>query len=141
MYMYTYCWDKLPLHVPLWFFVFGDKWICRDSLIFIHFPASIWKWHALVMYYIYGIEEIEVSGENLCSIICYICKEKQIHCENIFIVCLLLHRGISTSWRPLIALCYIPLLRKLIYLEIFESFPIFNGFIPLVSVNAILCVY
>ena len=44
-------------------------------VIFIYFSsASSWKWHALIMYYIYGIEENNISQENLYSMIWYLTR-------------------------------------------------------------------
>ena len=53
--------------------------------LFIHFvSASIWKWHAIFTYSIYGIEEIDVSWEKLCYIIWYL-KRNNCVVKNIFI--------------------------------------------------------
>ena len=111
-------------------------------LLFIHFvSADIWNWHYLVMYSIYGIEESYVSQDNLCYPIWYICKDKQLRRENCVFLCLLLHRGTTTSWNHLITLFYSLFLHAFIYLAIFHYVSIFNGFIPLVSIYAIVCVY
>ena len=110
-------------------------------LLFIRFVlASIWKWHALVMYFIYGIEESGVSRENLCYNIWYVFKDKQLRCENDFYHVFITVRGMTLSRSPLITLCYSPFLRTFIYLTIFHSVQIFYRFIPLVSVYAIKCV-
>ena len=45
MYLYMY-WRERQYHcVTLWFYVFGDKWLCHDNLTFIYFvSAPIWKY-------------------------------------------------------------------------------------------------
>ena len=56
-----------------------------ELLIFIHFvSASIWKWNALVVYFVFGIEESNVRREKNWYIIWYIFKETQLCCENSF---------------------------------------------------------
>ena len=103
-------------------------------LLFIHFvSASIWKWYDIFMYSNYGIDESDVSRENLCCIIWYL-KRNNCIVKNIFIACLLLLGETITSWSPLITLCYSPFLRTFINLTRFHSVSIFNGFIMLVSV-------
>ena len=47
--------------------------------------------------------------------------------KNIFIVSLLMHRGMATSWHHLITIFYIPFLWTFIYLTIFHSVPISTG--------------
>ena len=75
-------------------------------LLFIQFvSASIFKWHFLFMYYIYGIKESNASQENLRYIIWYL-KRNNCVCETLFILGLLFQRIITTSWIPSINLCY-----------------------------------
>ena len=50
-------------------------------VLFINsFLAYIWKWHALLMFYIYGIEE--TTPVKKTSIILFGIKEKKLRCEN-----------------------------------------------------------
>ena len=120
---------------------FWEKWLPHETLPFYSFiPTSIWKWHSLVMYLIYGIEEINISWENLCCIIWYINRNSRV-LKTIIIMCLLLQRGMTTPWIPLITLCYSPFLWMFIYLGTFHSVAIFNGLILLVSVDAITWIY
>ena len=87
MYVYMYGWDIWRHCVTIWLYVFGEKWLCRDTLNFylsvwlyvfgdkwlfhdahtcIHFvSSSSWKWYAIFIYSIYGIDENDVSRENL----------------------------------------------------------------------------
>ena len=52
-------------------------------VIFIHFVSYyVWKWHALFMYYICGIEETTLVKKH--SIILVGIKYKQLRCENYF---------------------------------------------------------
>ena len=60
------------------------------------FPTSVFKWHAIFMYFIYFIEERDVRKENLYYIIWYL-NRKNCEVETIFIVRLLLQRGMTTS--------------------------------------------
>ena len=101
-------------------------------LLFIHFPASICKCRDTLMYSIYGREESNASQEKLCYIILYF-KEKQLSCENYFIV-FIIFMGITTSLCPLITLFRIPFICTPIHLTGFYSVSIFNRFIQLVSV-------
>ena len=106
-------------------------------VLFIHFySASSCKWNAIFVYSIYGIEESDVSGENLYYIIWYL-KRKKCIVKNLFIMCLLLQRGINTPWIPLIIICYSIFFQTFIYLEIFHSVSIFKGFIMLVRIMLI----
>ena len=60
--------------------------------IFICFVlTSIWKWHALIVYSIYGIEE--TTSAEKTSIIKKLLKINNWVVKNIFIVCLLLLGG------------------------------------------------
>ena len=114
MYVYMYCLARRTRCGTLWFYVFGEKLFFMTLLIFIHFVSdSIWKWHALLMYPIYSIEESDVSRENICYIIRYV-KENNLVMKNIFIVCLLLQRRMTTEWSPLINICCSPFLRMFI---------------------------
>ena len=80
-----YFWIEMALSWPLNFYSF--------------FSASIWKWHALVMYSIYGIKESNISWENYCYTIWYV-KRNNCVVKTLCIVCLLLPRGMTTLWRP-----------------------------------------
>ena len=35
MYVYMYFWDKWPLRVTLWLYIFGEKWIFHDKFHYI----------------------------------------------------------------------------------------------------------
>ena len=109
------------------------KWFFVTIIIFIEFvSASIWKWHSLFMYSIYGIEEIDTSQENICYI--FVFKDKQQHNKNSLIVCLLLKRGLTMTWIPFIIICYSPFLWTFIYLMRFHSFSMFKSLFLLVRV-------
>ena len=111
-------------------------------LIFIYFvSAFIWKLHAIVMCYIYVIEEINFSWKIFVILSSIYVKRNNCVVKTHFIVGLLLHRGMNTSWSPLIVLCYIPFIWTFIYLTRFQPVPIFKRFIMLGSVNAITCAY
>ena len=138
MYVYMYCWEKQPRCVTLWLSVFGDKWLCHDTLIFYSFvSASIWKWKFVFMYFIYVIEEIDVNQENLSCIIWYICKEKQLCWEKYFYYMFISVRGMIISLSVLITICYRTFIRTYKSLATFQYVLIFNRFITLVSVTAI----
>ena len=66
------------------------------SYFFSFFSASVFKWHAIFMYSIYYIVESNVRKENLYYIIWYLNRNNCV-VETIFIVRLLLHRGMTTS--------------------------------------------
>ena len=84
-------WREILLFKTIWFYVFGVKWVCQDARTFINFVlASVWKWHALFMYSIYGTEEKTTLVEkNLSNILRYL-KIKNCVVKTLFIVCLLL---------------------------------------------------
>ena len=86
MHVYIYFCEKQPRRVNLWFSVFEEKLLCHETLTFYSFfKASIWNLHALIMYSIYGIEEIDVSRENLCYILW--CKKRKQLCFETLLSC------------------------------------------------------
>ena len=111
MYVYMYVLERQHCCVTVWLYVFGDKWLGHNTLIFylivwlyvldvngfvmalllfIHFySSSSWKWHDLLMYSIYGIVKNDVSWENIHYILWYI-KRNNCIVKNILIVWLLL---------------------------------------------------
>ena len=139
MYVYMYCWEKQPRHVTLWLSVFGDKRLCHDTLIFYSsVSASMWKWNFIFMYFIYVIEEIDVNQKKISCIIWYICKEKQLCCEKYFYHVFNSVRVMIISLSALITICYRTFIRTYMSLATFQYVQIFNRFIPLVSVTAII---
>ena len=70
---------------------FGSMFLERNYffitlLTFIHFVSdSIWRWHALLMYPIYVIEEIDFSQENIWNIIRYV--KKTTYLWKLFLLC------------------------------------------------------
>ena len=93
------------------------------------------------MYSIYGIEESEASRKNLYYIIWYLCKWKQLNCENYFYHVFITSQGNGHVIKSLTNICLHPFPWKLIYLTRFNSVPIFNRLITLVSANSITCVH
>ena len=64
-------------------------------VFFIHFVlASVWKCHALFMYYIYGIDE--TTPVDKTSIMIFYIKEKQLRCENSLYIIIIIVRGMDT---------------------------------------------
>ena len=102
MYVYMYFWERQPRCVTLWFSVFREKRIGHDYLPFYSFcfifhleltcslhVFYLWyrgKRHQLrkTLLYYFGI----YVNINNCIL------------KNMFIVCLLMHRIITTSCRP-----------------------------------------
>ena len=56
MYVYMYYWLIGRYTVNFWLYVFGEKMTLSWKSFHWFFSASIWKWHAIFMYYVYGIE-------------------------------------------------------------------------------------
>ena len=69
------------------------------------------------------------------------CKEKQLRCENVSTVYFSLHMGNDQAMTPFKSYLYSTFIPMFIYLKIFHYASIFKGFIPLVIVNDIACVY
>ena len=138
MYVYMYFWERRPRRLTRWLYIFGEKWLGNDYLTFCSFfSASVWKWHAPFMYSIYGIQESDVSQENIYYIIWYL-KRNNCVLKNIFIVYLLLQRGLKTSLIPLITLFYITFLRTLI---LFDDISLHLNFQSVYYVGERLCYY
>ena len=104
-------------------------------LIFIIFVSySICKWHTLLIYYVYGIEESNSSQEKNPLLYYLVLKEKQLCLENYFYRMFNITKGNDHVMKPFNNYFYCHFIRKFIYLTTFHSISIFNGFIPLVSV-------
>ena len=100
----------------LWIYFSERNWFFMKIFPFINcVSTSIWKWHAIVVYSIYGIYESNASRENLCYIIWYINRNNCV-VKNILIICLLLKMLMTTSWSRLKTLCTCIFLQTFIFI-------------------------
>ena len=81
------------------------------------------------------------SNKNYVVVFGIYANRKNSLVKTFLIVYLLLHRGMATSWIPLITLFYSPFICVFICLMIFEYIQFFNRFIQLVSDNDITSAY
>ena len=103
------------------------KWLFHYTLTFYFFVSdSIWKWHTIFVYYICGIEESKVIQENLCYIILYV-NRNNCTVKNLFIVCLLFQKGMTTLRTPFINLFIIPFFRRLFSWKYFILYQFSTG--------------
>ena len=73
------------------------------------------KGNALIVYFIFAIEVSDSSQENLCYIIWYV-KRNNCVLNTVFILCLLMSRGLIMSLSRRITVCYSPFLWMFIHL-------------------------
>ena len=105
---------------------------------YIYVVFSIGKCHDLIIYLLYCIEDRNPSQENLYFIFMYVKKKELLWKMSILFVSEYerLHQE-----DLLVTICYIHFLQ--IFIHSFYKFsnrPNFNGFVPLVNVQAITCV-
>ena len=139
MYVYMYGWERLFCCVTVWLYFFGENYLVMALLLFINFSASIWNWHALFVYSFYDIWGNDASQKTF--VIYFGFKIETTALWKIFLLCLWLQMGMTTSWILLITLCYSTFYLDIYLVDEIHFVSIFNGYIPLVSVNFITRVY
>ena len=96
------------IHLTLWFYVFIEKLIFHDSFTFYSFCFSFHLGVTcyLRVFHLWYRRNWLHSRKPLLYYLVF--QEKQLCCENSFIVYLWLQRRMTTPLRPLITLCYSP---------------------------------
>ena len=109
----TFSWQSYVVFNHLVVCFWGENDFVRTIVPFIHFfPFSIWKWHTIFMYLIYGIEGKQCQSRK--PMLYYLdSKDKQLYCENYFYRVFIIISGMTTSWSLLINICIVPLLGRL----------------------------
>ena len=121
MYIYMYGWERWRHHVIVWLYVFGEKWLDNETLTFYSFCFSFHlevTWYLCVFHLWYRRNWCQ--SENLCYIIWYLERNNCV-VKTLFIVCLLLQRGMTTSGILLITFWYSTFIRTFIQLTKFHS--------------------
>ena len=141
LYIYIYTnmyWRERDLVTKNVFCLFEKNQLILKRLFYIYVVFSIGKCHDLIIYLLYCIEDRNTSQENLYFIFMYVKKKELLWKMSILFVSEYerLHQE-----DLLVTICYIHFLQ--IFIHSFYKFsnrPNFNGFVPLVNVQAITCV-
>ena len=141
MYVFVYCREKRSSRVNLRFSIFGEKRLCHETLTFYSFCFSLClevtcSRHVLHLWYRGKWPQLR---KPLLYYLVYIRKDKQLHCENYFYYVFITAQGNDHVIKTLKTFFHL-FLRKFIYLTIFHSISIFNGFIELMRVCDIICI-
>ena len=115
-----------PHRIPFCLSIFGEKWVCRDSLTFHPFLFCFQLEVTCTLHLYVAVFCVTTSGlyfhvfrlwcrgkrRQLTKSLSYylVFKEKRLCCENSFYRVLIIVRGITTSWNPLITFVVDPLL-------------------------------
>ena len=111
------------ISLNLWFYVLWEKRLFHDTLNFYAccFSLNLEVTWSLNVFHLWYIGKRCQQRKNI-SIIWYL-KRNNCIVKNIFIVCLLLPRGMTTSWIPLINIFIVPFFGHLfiwIYLNMYK---------------------
>ena len=113
MYVYMYLWEKRRCRLTVWLYVFGEKWICHDTLNFYSF-CFIFRLKVTCSLHVLHLWYRKTMPVKKTFIILFCIKEKQLRCDKYFYCVFIIVRGTTTSWSSLITICYSPFLQKFI---------------------------
>ena len=139
VFMYIYIYRELPCRVkPFCFFLREINLSWNYSLLFILFqlPFEVTCSHH-VLHLLYRVNRRQSRKPLLYY---FLCKKKQLCCEKCFYCVFITAKGVTTPWSNSKTIFIILFFGRLFILTMFHFVPIFNGFIPLMIVYAIVCV-